>query len=133
MRLNEIYNTYRERVHFELIYIREAHSADGWVSPTNLYEEIHYNQPKTYSERMEMAGVCQINLGLELPMLIDTIDNATEEKYIAKPDRFFVIDGAGKILFNGAHGPAGFDPDAWEAAIAGALEATSAERSLETR
>ena len=127
MRLNEIYNTYRDLVQFELIYIREAHPADGWVSPTNLYEEIRYNQPKTYTERTEMAGVCQINLGLELPMLIDTIDNAAEEKYIAKPDRLFVIDGAGKIAFNGAHGPAGFDPDAWEAAISMVLEAAPAE------
>ena len=117
MRLNEIHASLEDRVHFFIIYIREAHAQDYWISPHNLYEEIHYDQPKTYEEREEMAGICQIELGLELPMLIDTIDNATEEKYIAKPDRLFVIDDAGTITYNGAQGPYGFKPDEWVAAI----------------
>jgi hypothetical protein len=117
VRLNEIYASHQDRAHFFIVYIREAHAQDYWISPHNLYEGIHVDQPKTYAEREEMAGVCQIELGLELPMLIDTIDNATEEKYIAKPDRLFVIDGTGIVTYNGAHGPFGFKPDEWEAAL----------------
>ncbi len=119
MRLNEIYNLYKDQVHFFVVYIREAHADDYWISPTNLYEEIHYDQPKTYEERTELAGICQIELGLEIPMLIDDIDNSTEEAYIAKPDRLFLVDEAGLIAYNGAHGPHGFDPEEW----AGAIEA----------
>lgn len=122
MRLDEIYRRYRDRVHFFVIYIREAHADDYWIAPTNLYEEIHFDQPKTYGERTEMAGLCQLELGLEMPMLIDAIDNRTEEAYIAKPDRLFVIDGAGRVTYNGAHGPHGFNPDEWQEAIEALLE-----------
>ena len=117
MRLNEIYETYKDDIDFFLIYIREAHPSDGGQTPQNLYDDVVYETPQTEDERAEIAGVCQINQDIRLPMLLDGIDNDIESKYISAPIRLFVIDPDGTITFNGAPGPQGFDPDAWENAI----------------
>ena len=76
-----------------------------------------YETPNSDDDRAEIAGVCQINQDIRLPMLLDGIDNDIENKYISAPIRLFVIDPDGKITFNGAPGPQGFDPGAWEVAI----------------
>lgn len=117
MRLNEIYDAYKNRIEFFVIYIREAHPSDGWQTPQNLYDEVIYKAPTSDDERAEIAGSCQIGLDLKMPILIDSIDNQVEDKYITKPIRLFVIDRDGVITFNGAPGPRGFDPDKWEEAI----------------
>lgn len=117
MRLNEIYDSYRNDIEFFLIYIREAHPSDGWQTPQNLYDDVIYETPETDDARAEIAGVCQINQDIRLPMLLDGIDNDIENKYISAPIRLFVIDANGTITFNGAPGPQGFDPELWEAAI----------------
>ena len=117
MRLNEIYDTYKNDIDFFLIYIREAHPSDGWQTPQNLYDDVIYETPESDDERAEIAGVCQIAQDIRLPMLLDGIDNDIESKYISAPIRLFVIDLDGRITFNGAPGPQGFDPEAWVDAI----------------
>lgn len=117
MRLNEIYRTYKEKVEFLNVYIREAHPDDGWRVPDNLENAIHFKEPTTDDERTGVASVCQVELDLELPFLIDSIDNDVEEKYIAMPMRCFVVDAEGKIAYSGGQGPREFDEDEWEEAI----------------
>jgi Iodothyronine deiodinase len=117
VRLNEIYEAYKDRVEFILIYIREAHPSDGWQTPQNLYDDVVYSDPTSREERFEVAGACQVGLDLKLPFHIDTIDNEVEGKYIAEPIRLYVIDRDGVLRFNGAPGPQGFDTEAWEGAI----------------
>ena len=117
MRLNEIYETYKKDVEFLLIYIHEAHPSDGWQTPQNLYDEVVYQAPTSDDERSEIASTCQIDLDLKMPMLVDGIDNAVEEAYVSEPIRMYLIDREGILTFNGAAGPAGFNPDDWEAAI----------------
>ena len=117
MRLNEIYDTYRTDIEFFLIYIREAHPADGWQTPQNLYDDVIFEAPESEDERAEIAGVCQVAQDIRLPMLLDGIDNDIENKYVSAPIRLFVIDREGRITFNGAPGPQGFDPDAWNEAL----------------
>ena len=119
MHLNEIYKTYGNKndIEFFLIYIREAHPSDGWQTPQNLYDDVVYSTPGSDDERAEIAGVCQTVQDIWLPMLLDGIDNEIEGKYIAAPIRLFVIDRRGRITYNGAPGPQGFDPEAWVTAI----------------
>lgn len=117
MRLNEIYDTYKNDIEFFLIYIREAHPSDGWQTPQNLYDDVIFDTPETDDARAEIAGVCQISQDIRLPMLLDGIDNDIENKYISAPIRLFVIDAEGRITFNGAPGPQGFDPEKWNDAI----------------
>ena len=80
----------------------EAHS------PVECRREVH---------RAEVGNACQIALDLKYPMLIDSIDDDVERKYVASPIRLFVIDEGGIITYAGDQGPRGFDPDSWEAAI----------------
>ena len=117
MRLNELYETYRDRVEFFLIYIREAHPANGWQVPNNLIEDVIYDEPTTEEERTEVASACQIALGIEMPMLVDRIDNDVEEKYVGLPMRQFLIDAGGRIAYAGAKGPFGWDDEAFEEAL----------------
>jgi hypothetical protein len=117
VRLNEIYDTYKNDIEFFLIYIREAHPSDGWQTPQNLYDDVIYETPESDDARAEIAGVCQISQDIRLPMLLDGIDNDIESKYISAPIRLFAIDPDGRITFNGAPGPQGFDPETWEDAL----------------
>ena len=117
VRLNEIYETHKDNIEFFLIYVREAHPSDGWQTPQNLYEEVVYDAPTSDDERAEVGNACQIALDLKYPMLIDSIDDHVERKYVASPIRLFVIDEAGILTYAGDQGPRGFDPDSWEAAI----------------
>ncbi len=117
MRLNEIYGKYRDQVRFFVIYIREAHPDDSWRVPENLRQSILFREPRSDGERKAVATLCQINLDLEMPMLVDAIDNQVEESYISLPMRLYLIGRDGRIVYTGDRGPFGFNPDTWEAAI----------------
>lgn len=129
VRLNEIYQTYKDRIEFFLIYIHEAHPSDGWQTPQNLYEEVILREPTTDDERAEVANACQIAHDIKLPMLLDGIDDAVEEAYVSEPIRLYVIDPDGIITYNGARGPAGFDLDEWEQKIRAQI--TAGEQAAE--
>jgi hypothetical protein len=83
----------------------------------NVQAEIIYLQPKTEDERAEIAQACMLDTGLELPMLLDDMTNQVDGKYIALPERLYVIDAEGRVAFRCGMGPFGFDPDGWEQAI----------------
>ena len=50
-------------------------------------------------------------------MLIDSIDNDAEEKYLSLPMRLYLIGREGWIAYSGDRGPFGFNPGMWEQAI----------------
>ena len=117
MRLNELYAQYRDQVQFYLVYIREAHPSDGWQVPNNLIEDIIFPEPTTEAERTEAASACQIALDIHMPMLVDSIDNSVDEKYVGLPMRLFLVDAEGKIAYAGDKGPFGWDDAGFEDAI----------------
>jgi Iodothyronine deiodinase len=84
----------------------------------NQRENVVYQNPQTYDDRTELAGTCSLNLGIDFPALVDTIDNSTEIAYTGWPDRLYVIDKDGRIAFKSAAGPFGFRSDQ----LANALE-----------
>ena len=114
MRLNKLYAAYKDQVQFYIVYIREAHPADGWQVPNNLIEDIIYVEPTTDEERTEVASACQIGLDLHMPMLVDPIDNDIDEKYVGLPMRLFLVDADGKVAYAGDKGPFGWDDEAFE-------------------
>jgi hypothetical protein len=117
VRLNELYAKYKDQVQFYLVYIREAHPHGGWQVPNNLIEDIIFTEPETDDERTEVASACQISLDLHMPMLVDSIDNNVDEKYVGLPMRLFLVDAEGKIAFAGDKGPFGWNDETFEAAI----------------
>jgi hypothetical protein len=110
--LNRLYKTHGKTIEFYVVYIREAHAADGARPMGDTV-----NEPKTFGERLSVASSCRVDLGLKLPMLIDDMKNSTDTAYAAMPDRLFLVDTKGKIAYAGARGPRGFVPAELEAAI----------------
>ena len=121
--MNEIYETYKDRVDFYLVYIREAHPTDGWQVQSNLDDHVAFLEPKTGDERAELANVCRLDLGFTMPMLLDNMENEVDAKYAALPERLYVLDAEGKVFFRGIMGSHGFDVDSW-------LEAVQAQAAL---
>ena len=117
MRLNEIYEELKDRVQFYCVYIQEAHPTDGRQTAQNLIDKVLYEQPKSVEEREELAQVCVLRLEMKMPMLLDNMSNEVDRLYAALPDRLYLLDENGIVIFRTVVGSPGFDVDAWYAAI----------------
>lgn len=83
----------------------------------NEKEGIKVNQPKTYEERVKVAGECLKDLKLSIPCLVDDMQNTAQKAYAGWPDRIYVIDKDGKVAYRGEPGPRGFRPAEAEEAL----------------
>ena len=108
--LNALYKDYRDRAAFYVVYIEEAHPIDAWQVDSNLEDDVLVARTKTLEERVNVAGMCVRNLGIELPALVDAPDNQVERAYTGWPDRLYVIDRNGRIAYKSGAGPFGFKP-----------------------
>ena len=122
--LQQQWERYRDRVDFAVVYIREAHPEDGWVVSMNRDEQIVFDDPKSDSERTEVAATCAFRLEIRMPVVVDGVDDRVARAYGALPDRLYLVSRGGRIAFQGEPGPFGFQPAALESAI----EAELAER-----
>ncbi len=86
--MNALEEKYRDRVQFLLVYIREAHSTDGWQTPRNKREGVLLESAKTFEMKEEHATVCQRKLDIRFTTLIDEMDNKVESDYTAWPTGF---------------------------------------------
>lgn len=108
--LHELWERYRERVAFYVVYIREAHPEDGWVVNANREQGIAIRQPATDHERAEVAATCALQLRIRIPVVVDTIGDDLARAYGALPDRLYLVGRDGRIAFQGDPGPMGFRP-----------------------
>jgi hypothetical protein len=108
---------YRDRIEFVVVYIREAHPEDGWVVSMNRAAGIGFDDPTSDEEREQVAATCAIGLRIRMPVVVDRIDDAIASAYGALPDRLYLIARGGRVAFQGEPGPFGFQPEALEAAI----------------
>lgn len=93
---------------FYVVYIQEAHPTDLWQLPSNVKDGVVFASPQSDDERSSRASACVRNLGIRIPAVLDYIDNRTERAYTAWPDRMYVIDRGGRVVFKTAPGPYGF-------------------------
>jgi hypothetical protein len=114
-----MYRENKDRVEFFVVYIEEAHASDLWQMPSNIKDQVVLAAPKTLDERGEVASSCVRKLGLEIPALVDGMDNAVERAYTGWPDRLYLIDRAGRVVYKSKPGPFGFKPDELARALAG--------------
>lgn len=131
-----MFKQYGEVAEFRLIYIREAHAADG-ARPNRTSQELGINEPKSFEERCETAERLVDDELLTMPMLIDDMDNSTDAAYQAKPDRVFLVRSDGRLAVAGERGPGGFAPalrdcEAWlDQFVADGKEPKLSERVIE--
>ena len=129
MRLKDLYEKYRDRVEFIVVYVKEAHASDGWwlgrSRTQRLVNDLSGNlarsdvkEPVTLEQRRRVAASCQANLfdGV-VPLYVDQMDNRVASLYTARPTRIYFIDREGRVIYNPGIGPFGFSPDHLEPAI----------------
>ena len=102
---------------FYAVYIEEAHPSDIWQMRSNIQEGVIFRNPRTDSERVQVAESCVRKLGIRFPALIDGIENTVERQYTGWPDRLLLIDREGRVAFKSEPGPFGFEPARLESAL----------------
>jgi hypothetical protein len=80
-----------------------------------------FRQHQSMEERVEVGSACMLKLGLELPALVDEMDDTVATAYAAMPERLYLIGSDGRIAYKGGVGPMFFRPLEWEEAIASHL------------
>ena len=100
-----------------MVYISEAHPSDVWQMQSNLKDNVVFASPRNEEERAFVAGACVRKLGIEVPAVLDEFGNSTESAYTAWPDRLYLIDRHGKVVYKSKAGPFGFKPEELKAAL----------------
>ena len=67
-------------------------------------------QPRDLARRAEVAKTCATLLEMNMPVLVDSIDDRVGHDYSGMPDRLYVIDRDGRVSFKSGRGPFGFRP-----------------------
>jgi thiol-disulfide isomerase/thioredoxin len=116
---------YGDRAYFLTVYVREAHTSDGWQMDENVASRVVLRQPRDFRERVEVAKTCRKTLGLQMPVVIDGMDDRVATRYSGPPSRLYLIDREGKIAYKGGRAPFGFKPAELEQSLLLLLEADS--------
>ena len=85
---------------------------------SNIKEKVVFASPRNEDERFDLAGTCVRKLGIKFPALIDGFDNTVEKAYTGWPDRMYLIDTHGRVVYKSRPGPFGFKTDELKAALA---------------
>jgi len=113
-------------VRFVTIYIQEAHPIDGFVPERHTEtwlmgspeRKLLIEEPRTDEERLALARRAQAELALPWPMLVDRLDDAVNHAFAAWPERLYVVDVDGTVVYRGGKGPRDFDPSELGALLA---------------
>lgn len=120
--INSLYKNYSDKVNFVGVYVSEPHATDEWpLARTRLLEAskdyvshpvaIDIKQPTEYQHREWAANRLKENLlHKDIPLLVDGMDNAVNNKWVGRPARIYVIGTNGKIIYNPGKGPYSFNP-----------------------
>ncbi len=78
---------------------------------SNEKDGVCYAQPKSMEDRLAIARDFVGKHEYALPFLVDRMENAADEAYAGWPERLYVIDEGGKIVYKGGTGPFGYHPE----------------------
>ena len=109
--VQKIREDFLDQVELVLVYIKEAHSGDEWQMDSNVESKVVFDQPKTFEARADLARTFVDRMGVETETLVDDIRNTAMACYAAWPERIYVIDRDGRIVYKGGMGPFYFAPD----------------------
>jgi hypothetical protein len=80
-------------------------------------------QHRSMQERVEVGETCMLKLALQMPAVVDDMDDAVAKAWAALPERLYLVGSDGRIAYKGGVGPMFFRPDEWEQAIEAHLAA----------
>ena len=107
------------------MYVREAHPTDEWQMKSNVKDDVCYAQPKNLGQRVAIANDFVKRFQFPLRFGIDDMDNRANDAYAAWPERLFILDERGRIVYRGGMGPFNYNPTEvreWLTAKFGAVE-----------
>jgi hypothetical protein len=107
--MEKMYQDYKGVAEFRIVYINEAHAADG-RSPVAYAGELGINEHTSYEDRCSTAEMLIEDKSLTIPCVIDGMDNSVNEAYRAWPDRIFLVRTDGRLAVAATRGPFGFEP-----------------------
>ena len=107
-----MYQTYKDRVEFILVYIREAHPDSVLYIPKDGKEVLEkITQTSTLEDRSLRAKQCAEMLKMTMPAVVDKEDNKINAAYAGWPERLVIVGMNGKLAYIGGPGPGGFKPN----------------------
>jgi hypothetical protein len=115
--VDAIRERYKDQANFLMVYVREAHPADGWKMESNKRSGVEVKQPTTLEERASVCGQFCAKLHPNMPVLVDDILDPVGRAYSGMPGRLYVIDAHGKIAYKAGRGPFGFRVGEMEQAL----------------
>ena len=120
--LNELHQRHGRSVTFLLVYIREAHAADG-SSPLPLNERLGMSvaEAKSLEERAGNAALCRQRLAIPYEAALDGMAGEAEKAFDAFPSRAFVVDREGTVTFSTGLDEQRLHPEALRAAVEAVL------------
>ncbi len=109
--MKSLYEAYKDKAAILVIYVREAHPANaeqtaedaGW----KVIEGKVFHQPKTFEERRQLAETACTFWELPIPALVDVMEPSIGALYRAWPNRTYLLDTDGKIVYRGVKGSRG--------------------------
>jgi type I thyroxine 5'-deiodinase len=113
-----MYERYRDNANFLTVYIQEAHPQDEWQMEANEKESVCYPQPRTLGQRVAIANDFIRRFDYRVPLAVDGMDNRADALYAGWPERFYIVDERGIIVYKGKPGPFGYHPEDVEAWLA---------------
>ena len=113
-----MYKRYGGRVRFLTVYIKEAHPLDEWQMDSNVKESVCYPQPTTLVQRVAIANDFVKRFSYRIPLVVDDLDNRANALYAGWPERFYILDEKGVIVYKGKPGPFGYHPEEVESWLA---------------
>ena len=99
------------------MYLQEIHPTDGWQVKENEQDAVLFRQHQSMEERVEVGQACMLKMALEMPAVVDEMDDAVAKAYAAMPERLYVIGKDGCVAYKGGMGPMFFRPEEWEQAL----------------
>jgi type I thyroxine 5'-deiodinase len=85
---------------------------------SNRQEKLVFNQPVSFDQRQDLARVLVDRLKYRVPLAIDDMDGRAEKAFAAWPERIYILEKGGRVLYKGGMGPFGFHPEEAEEHLA---------------
>jgi hypothetical protein len=105
----QLFEANKKEIDFKIVYIRDTHPVLGFRAPTNDRRGIGSEaEPKTLADREKWACEDRKKMKCTIPVVMDTFDDKTLNAYDAFPQRVYVLDKNGKIVYSSS-GLVGFD------------------------
>lgn len=125
--VDKLHEKYGDRVNFLMVYVREAHPENGWKMASNTKAGVSVLQPKSFEERVDVAGQFCSRLEPRMPVVVDDVNDSAGHAYSGMPARLYLVDREGRVAYKSGRGPFGFKPKELEQAIAMHLLDTTPE------